>query len=228
MQTDPKPSPTTEDGLAVRLRESALPAIAAGAGGGLVIGILAFLTQAVDKPLLIAPFGASCVLLFAIPQSPLARPRSVIGGHLVSSFVGLAVLTVVGGGVLACALSVGLAITLMQVTETLHPPAGGDPLVVILTGAGWSFLGLPVLAGTTALVVLAWLYHRHVTGRPYALAVRPAADAPKSLARRASPALAGSAAPTTAGSARLLPVTGSVARWGSAGSSSEGTASPSA
>ncbi|GAA4165281.1 hypothetical protein GCM10023069_16420 [Shinella granuli] len=64
-------------------------------------------------------------------------------------------------------LGVGLAIALMQFTDTLHPPAGGNPLVVILAGAGWSFLLLPIAAGTGALVLLAWLYHRFVSKRVY-------------------------------------------------------------
>lgn len=170
--TTPSPAPGARLGAPLRdwLRGSAFPAVTAGAGGGLVIGLLALLAQTLEKPLLIAPFGASCVLLFALPQSPLARPRNVIGGHLVSSFVGLVALGLFGPGVLACALGVGFAIAAMQLTDTLHPPAGGDPIVVILAGAGWSFLGLPVLAGTVALVALAWLYHRFVSGRSYPLA----------------------------------------------------------
>lgn len=150
-----------------RLLRRGLPALVSGLGGGLAIGLLAQLAAMLQLALLIAPFGASCVLLFALPQSPLARPRNVVGGHCLSALVGLAVLHAVGDGGFACALGVGLAIAVMQVTDTLHPPAGGDPLVVILTGAGWPFLGLPVLAGTLALVALAWAYHRFVSGRAY-------------------------------------------------------------
>lgn len=107
------------------------------------------------------------MLLFALPGSPLARPRNVIGGHLLSALVGLVVLQLMGASVLSMGLAVGLAIALMQLTGTLHPPAGGDPLVVILTGAGWSFLALPILAGTVMLVLVALAYHRWISGRDY-------------------------------------------------------------
>ncbi|ABL69267.1 HPP family protein [Paracoccus denitrificans] len=117
--------------------------------------------------LLIAPFWASCVLLFALPQSPLARPRNVIGGHLLSALVGLLVLNLIGDSVLAMGVGVGLAIAVMQLTGTLHPPAGGDPLVVILSGAGWSFPGVPILAGTVTLVAAAIAYHRLISMRAY-------------------------------------------------------------
>jgi CBS-domain-containing membrane protein len=60
-----------------------------------------------------------------------------------------------------------MAITAMQFTGTVHPPAAANPLLVILTHAGWSFLGLPVLAGVMMLVVLACLYHRFISGREY-------------------------------------------------------------
>ncbi len=147
-------------GLTGTLRLGVIP-------GALAISLLAALTENLGQLLLIAPFGASCVLLFALPQSPLARPRNVIGGHLISALVGLLVLTVLGDGVVAMGLGVGLAIALMQFSGTLHPPAGGDPLVVILAGAGWPFLLLPIATGTASLVILAWLYHRFVSKRAY-------------------------------------------------------------
>lgn len=149
------------------IRSNGLPSLLSGLGGMLAIWLLAQLTQGAGYALLIAPFGASCVLLFALPASPLARPRNVIGGHFLSALVGLTVLTVVGPGAFACGLGVGTAIALMQFAGVLHPPAGADPLVVILTGAGWTFLGIPILVGSVALVVLALLYHRFVSGRPY-------------------------------------------------------------
>lgn len=142
-------------------------ALLSGIGGALAILLLAQVAKMVAQPLLIAPFGASCVLIFALPQSPLAQPRNVICGHLLSAFVGLATLSLLGHGVIACGVGVGLAIAAMQFSGTLHPPAGADPLVVIFTGAGWAFLGIPVLAGTVTLVLTAWLYHKHVSRRIY-------------------------------------------------------------
>ncbi|MDD9271688.1 HPP family protein [Paenibacillus sp. GCM10023248] len=113
-----------------------------------------------------APFGASCVIAFALPHSPLAQPRSLIGGHVLSTLVGLLALAAFGVHAWSLALAVGAAITLMQLTRTLHPPAGADPLLVMLSGASWGFLLTPVLLGAALLVLVALLYHR-ATGTRY-------------------------------------------------------------
>ena len=127
-------------------------------GGALGIGAIALLARSQGLPLLMAPFGATCVLLFAAPDTPLAQPRNVIGGHLVSSLVGLLFLKFIGAGPLEMGLAVGGAIALMQLTRTLHAPAGADPLVVLMSGkAGWSFLAAPVLASAVLLVLIALL-----------------------------------------------------------------------
>lgn len=160
-------APSPASALSAHVRKAGPAALISGLGGALAIWFLAILTQSLEQALLIAPFGASCVLLFALPSSPLARPRNVIGGHFLSALVGLLVLTLLGDGALACGIGVGLAIAVMQFTGTVHPPAGGNPLVVIMTGAGWSFLALPVLAGTIALVLLAWVYHQTISRRGY-------------------------------------------------------------
>lgn len=88
----------------------------------------------------------------------------MIGGHLLSASIGLAIFATLGTDAASCALGVGLAITLMRLTDTLHPPAGADPLVILLGGgAGVSFLVAPILVGACALVGLAWTYRRLAT-----------------------------------------------------------------
>lgn len=144
-----------------------MPAVIAGIGGFAVIFLLSSLTNYLGASLLIAPFGASCVLVFGLPQSPLARPRNVIGGHLISSAVGLAALAMFGATPVAFGLGVGVAIAAMLLTRTTHPPAGADPIVVILVGASWSFLLVPVLAGAIIIVVAAMVFHRFVTRASY-------------------------------------------------------------
>lgn len=125
-------------------------------GGFLAIGSIAILASFTQQLLLMAPFGATCVLLFAAPDSPLAQPRNVIGGHFISSLIGLLILNFVGNGPLEMALAVGLAIAFMQASGTLHAPAGADPLVVILGGTtSWSFLLFPVLLSSILLVLIA-------------------------------------------------------------------------
>lgn len=161
------PPASVPEAIALHVRKNALPALISGIGGALAIWLLASLTRSFEHLLLIAPFGASCVLLFAIPASPLARPRNVVGGHFLTALMGLLALTFIGDGVLAMGIGVGLGIAAMQFTQTLHPPAGGNPLVVIMTGAGWSFLALPIIAGTLILLLVAFIYHRFISKRAW-------------------------------------------------------------
>jgi CBS-domain-containing membrane protein len=142
-------------------------AIVSGLGGFVVIFLLALLTADFHTLLLIAPFGASCVLVFALPQSPLAQPRNVIGGHLVSTTVGLVTFTLLGSQPLSFGIAVGVAIAAMELTGTLHPPAGADPIVVLLAKASWTFLLSPVLTGAIAIVALGFVYHRAISRRRY-------------------------------------------------------------
>jgi len=170
---------TTESNAFVKNR--IIAPLISGLGGFVLILILSQLEALIkgsyamtaEIALLAASFGASCVLVFAIPQSPLARPKNVIGGHLISTLVGLILLVSFGASPLTMALGVGLAIALMQATETLHPPAGGDPLIVLLaTGSvGWSFLITPILIGTVSIVIVGWLYHKLISKRDYSLGI---------------------------------------------------------
>lgn len=124
--------------------------------GSVAIGSLGCLGSAVALPLLIAPFGASCVLLFAVPDSPLAQPRNLVGGHLVAAAVGLAIAIVLGPGIWHVGLAVGLAIAAMELTGTVHPPAGANPVVILLSGTTkLSFLVAPILCGVALLLVIA-------------------------------------------------------------------------
>lgn len=139
--------------------------LVSGLGGFLTIYALAQLGASLATMLLIAPFGATCVLVFAVPQSPISRPKNVVAGHLVSSLVGLAVLAAIGEGPLSLGIATGLAITMMQASGTLHPPAGADPIVILAGGVSWSFLLTPILVGASVIIVLGWCYHRLVSGR---------------------------------------------------------------
>ena len=113
-----------------------------------------------------APFGASSVLAFGLPESPLAQPRSIIGGHLVASLTGVLVLCFLGDGWWAAGLAVGLSLFFMQLTRTVHAPAGADPLVVLSSHAGFGFLLTPVLAGSLIIVLVA-LGVNNLTGKSY-------------------------------------------------------------
>ncbi|SFP34400.1 HPP family protein [Pseudarcicella hirudinis] len=128
-------------------------------GGLLGISAVAFLTEYTRQPFLMAPFGASCVLMFGIPDSPLAQPRNVLGGYLVSTIIGLVCYHVLGTEWYSLAIAVSSSIVAMQLTKTVHPPAGAAPLVVIISHANWGFLISPTLTGSLILVLIALLFN---------------------------------------------------------------------
>lgn len=150
-------------------RPSAARMAASGLAGGLSIAVVAALGHLSGQPWVMAPFGASAVILFALPDSPLAQPRNLVGGHVLSALVGLLFLTLFGPQWWAMAAAVGCAIAVMQAARALHPPAGANPLVVMLGGAGWSFLAFPVLAGALAMLAVALVCNNLAAGRRYPL-----------------------------------------------------------
>lgn len=136
-------------------------------GGFFSIFTLVLLTNMTSALWFMAPFGASCVLAFGVWNVPLSQPRNIIGGHFVSTFVGLAIYYVFGDEPWAIGLAVGLAIAVMMLTKTTHPPAGADPLVVIMGGYSWSYLLTPVLIGSIVIVVFALLINNLRSNREY-------------------------------------------------------------
>ena len=145
----------------------AITVLVAGVGASLTIFALLMLHDMTRLAWLVPSFGASCALVFGVPDSPFARPVSVIGGHLVSSSVGLVAMALLGHGPVAMAVGVGCAIAAMLASRTMHPPAGGDPLIVIATSAAPVFLLTPILLGTVA-ISLAGLVVRLLGRRPWA------------------------------------------------------------
>jgi CBS-domain-containing membrane protein len=143
-------------------------AILAGVGGGLSIAVLGFLTEHTGYALIMAPFGATCVLLFSQPLSPLSQPMNVFWGHVVSAAVGLAFCALLPATWWAVALAAGAAIGLMAALRVTHPPAGANPLVIFALHPDLSFLFLPIASGSLVLIVVAVLFHR-MTGQVYPL-----------------------------------------------------------
>lgn len=115
--------------------------------------------RSVGLPLIMAPFGASAVLVFGAFRSPLAQPRNVIGGHIISGFIGVTVYQFVGDAqVLAVGLAVPAAIAAMHASGTLHPPGGATAFVTAAGGAGVHELGYwyvlsPCTLGSVLLVI---------------------------------------------------------------------------
>lgn len=122
-------------------------------------------------PFIVAPMGASAVLLFAVPASPLAQPWPIIGGNTISAAAGIAMAKLVHDPAIAAGLAVGLAIAVMSLTRTLHPPGGAAALTAVIGGpavaaAGFQFALMPVALNSALLVALGLAFHR-ATGRSY-------------------------------------------------------------
>ena len=115
-------------------------------------------------PLVAIPFATSIVLVLGSPNAEPAQPRALVGGHLVSTLVGLLVLQLCGPAPWAAALAVGLAMVVMHMTGTFHPPAGIDPLMVVVNDLSWSFLFAPVGIGALLLALFAFCWHNLLAG----------------------------------------------------------------
>jgi CBS domain-containing membrane protein len=146
--------------------------------GGAFLGIL--LTGLISSwavgaslalPLLIAPMGASAVLLFAVPSSPLAQPWSIIGGNTAAALIGVTAAHFIPGPVLAASVAIGFAIAAMFTLRCIHPPSGAVALTAVLggpviTGMGYRFVLWPVLLNSIVLTVTAIGYN-NATRRRY-------------------------------------------------------------
>ncbi len=128
------------------------------------IGFLAYYTK---QPFVLGSFGASIFVLFILPDTPFAQPRNVVGGHFVSTLVGLIFFHFIGSEWWSMALSLATALSLMQLLKIPHPPAGSNPFIVFLVGANWEFLFIPTLLGATLLVVIALFYNNISRNRSY-------------------------------------------------------------
>ena len=146
----------------------------AGALIGIVVtGFIATLWAGggVNGVMLMVPIGASAVLVFAVPASPLAQPWPVLVGNTLSAIVGVAMVHAVPSPVLAAGLAVGGAIALMAMTRALHPPGGAVALLAVLggahsAGAGFEFVLVPVLLNSCLIVIGAIIYN-NATGHSY-------------------------------------------------------------
>jgi CBS domain-containing membrane protein len=140
-----------------------------------------------DLPIIVAPLGASAVLVFAVPSSPLARPWSVVGGNVISTVIGVAAFNAMPTTELAAGVAVGAAILVMSLFRCLHPPGGAAALTAVIGGdavhaAGYGFAIVPVGINSIALVAIAMLFHRATRRNyPHRLPVPPRDTAPPSL-----------------------------------------------
>lgn len=131
-----------------------LPLIA-GVGASVAIGLLSYFDATLTNvTLLMAPFGATAVLVFGVPESPLAQPKNVILGHFITAFIGVFFVQMIGVSPFSLAIATGIGVSAMLLTKTTHPPAGANPILIMLSGQGWLFLVTPVLIGAVLIVVI--------------------------------------------------------------------------
>ena len=129
-------------------------------GGLIAISCLGILSNLSNYSLLIAPFGASTVLLFGAPNSPLAQPRNLVFGNLIGAISAVLCVFLLGSSYLSSGIAVGLAIALGQAFRCLHPPAGAVALLGVLLKASPIFILIPVLSGSLILLGIALVFHR--------------------------------------------------------------------
>jgi CBS-domain-containing membrane protein len=129
-------------------------------GGLLAISALGLISAWSHYPLLVAPFGASSVLLFGHPSSPLAQPRNIVAGNTLAALVSVVCVASLGSTPVVMGIAVGLSIALGQVCRCLHPPAGAVALLGVLVQARAGFVLVPILSGSLLLVGLAVAFSR--------------------------------------------------------------------
>jgi len=146
-------------------------ALLAGIFSAFTIGVLTFLTYKSTLGLFIAgSFGSSMVLLFGFPESPFAQPKNVFFGHLVTALVGVVFVTFVPLPMfINIALAVGAGIFLMILLNIVHPPAGGNPIMVIIGSVSYDYLLSPIIFGCIIIISLAILINKFLLKKNYPL-----------------------------------------------------------
>ena len=149
----------------VNLKQSFL----AGIFSIITISILTILTYKTEYGIfLLASFGSSMVLLYGYPESPFAQPKNVFFGHLITSLVGLSFLNFVPFPIyITIPLAVGFGVGLMIFLNVTHPPAGGNPIIVIIGSVSFDYLLSPVITGSIIIIIFAIIINRFILKKSY-------------------------------------------------------------
>ena len=139
-------------------------ALLAGFFSAFTIGILTVLTYKSALGLFLAgSFGSSMVLLFGFPESPFAQPKNVFFGHLITALVGVVFVNLITLPIyISIALAVGVGVFLMILLNIVHPPAGGNPIMVIIGSVSYDYLILPIISGCIIIISLAILINKFI------------------------------------------------------------------
>jgi len=126
---------------------------------GLVIAGLRYLDGEIGTILLLGTFGATSLLVFVYPDSPVSQPRSVLGAHIIGAAMGLLCIQFIGPQWWSLGIAVALTVALMKLLGVVHPPATSNSIVVFLSKPTWIFLLFPTIAGAVIILFLALFYH---------------------------------------------------------------------
>ena len=133
-----------------------------GAGAGVSLSL--WLVAPPVSPFLLASLGGSTVFLFGLTRAPAAQPRALFGGHLGGALIGIACYQCFGEALWVYALAQVLTLGFMLLTNTVHPPAGANPLIMVAAHAGFAALWHTVFLGVLALAVVAFVWSRVLPG----------------------------------------------------------------
>ena len=137
----------------------------------ITIGILTLLTYKTEFGVfLIASFGSSMVLLYGYPESPFAQPKNIFFGHLLTSLVGILVLYFIPFPLyIIIPLAVGIGVSLMIILNVTHPPAGGNPIIVIMGSVSLDYLINPIIIGSIIILIFGVVLNRLILKKKYPL-----------------------------------------------------------
>jgi CBS-domain-containing membrane protein len=130
-----------------------LESVIAGVGAFIGLSLIGLIAQKADTMMIIAPFGATAVLLFSAPKSPFSKPLNIFGGYLIATVLGALVLVYTDGGWLSVGTGLGLTIMLMHLAKVIHPPAGANFLIVTQGHLSY-YLIEPLFLGLITLIVI--------------------------------------------------------------------------
>ena len=141
----------------------------AGLFSTLTIGLLTYLTYKTTFGLfLIASFGSSMVLLYGYPESPFAQPKNIFFGHLITAFIGIIVLNFIPLPIfITIPIAVGLGVGLMILFNVTHPPAGGNPIIVIIGSVSLDYLINPIITGSIIVLAFGIIINRFILKKKY-------------------------------------------------------------
>tara|TARA_B100000401_G_C52541832_1_gene594213 strand:+ start:243 stop:707 length:465 start_codon:yes stop_codon:yes gene_type:complete len=150
-------------------KENIIKSLLAGLFSIITIGALTYLTYKTTFGLfLVASFGSTMVLLYGYPESPFAQPKNIFFGHLVTALIGILVLNFIPLPLfIIIPIAVGLGVGLMILLNVTHPPAGGNPIIVIIGSVSYDYLLNPIIFGSMIVVAFGIIINRFILKKKY-------------------------------------------------------------